>query len=1067
MIETITCAENITRETISATGVSAISDLDGSISLVWSAEGTSVCVRKCVNGILCDGFKIGSDDLVCDGVTVTASIMIQLHNEESVVVIGFSNGGMTLFTQYGEATEMFAFYNFPVVDLKRAVINDRDVLLVLHSNGLLVIVSIEEVLKSPETASTNVIQIGSEEESRLFRNIEVSCIDENPTLIVQDKTQLLSIILPQSTLCHPVSPTDAGILSGIFNYAKSLVSPTIPTPSLRRRKSSNHSIGLHHDVSQFFIPTSQPPVCNSSSITTILELPPETEFVQLTLSPTHEYAISVTDQGSVYLHKTSEPHSLILTMKGYRVNTSAAWTSSTTFSLLSEKNTVENWKIMNPNLCQKIDELDKIIALLPIADSSITCLMIRQETKSVRFNFSKLLLSQISGPIDDMLVAFILSSFTRHNERQLNDNVSVEEVSMSVEILLIFLRDKDVLDQLTKKHLVEKECEMIELYKQVVDMYSEKEDEVVRQNDSLLNSLSIISNFYDVEKTEFDFESFIGWSKTWPLATFAILPDNLVDTIVVPSRQIHPLSSYREFSHNIDSACDSILSPLVLRQSDPFLIRTVEKIFNQYWEYRGKFSLRTAAVQRWLFSRIRRWFPQMVGNKLLRKFLKQFSFNFENNYYFETLVLLAILDELETFQKLLSLSPIMLRFPKCPPTVVDNWQLLVAVSIAAKPASSQSVLDKLKSVYENNYSPNPNSGQFGIDIDIIDALFEVKLVHENVFVRKNTSDIILVQKLVVLIFLFKVGSQSATPSDIEFLLRFFNDLPAADSDKSVFGFEIISRIFPKLVFEWIDLVSEQRETAEQEIEVDVTALDSCISICRCLSFDIGGEQSSSELIFNSLSDDQIACVERMQFLLQILRISIRCSWQCPIRRLFTFDSRKSSCFPTNMEKSAIIDFLVSLALKSRRGSKLVQQVISELGIATIVYEEIIAQLLDQCFDRDIEEFIHGLTSDQFTVIVDRVVTERIAVCIRMLAEDTSRLHGIIYTILSREDMEKYLAISGRNSEKLVKEWICVDGPRDVLISCTRLVNHPKVNSATIDGIHEKTARKLVRAIDEI
>ena len=1067
MIETITCADNIARETVSATGVSAKADSDGSITLVWSSEGTSVCVRRCVNGILCDGFKIGSDDLVCDGVTVTASVIIQQTSGELIVLIGFSNGGITSFTQYGEATEMFAYYNFPVVDLKRAVVSAREVLLVLHSNGVLVIVSLEDFLRDPESASTKVVQLGTEEEPQLFTNIEVSCIDENLAFLVQKKSQLLSVTIPEARRSDPPPSSETGILSGIFDYAKSLMAPTVPSPTLRRRKSSNHSIGLHQEVSEFLVLSKPPPPLSPQSTAIIFELPPEEEFSQLTLSPSNEFVISVTNHGSVSVHRTSAPYTAIVTMKGCQVHNSVAWTSFDSFAVLSEKNTVENWKIMSSNFCNKSDEKEKIIALIPIEHSQITCLMIRQESKLARFDFSKLLLSQISVPIDDILVASVLSSFTRHNERQIYEQVEVDDVSLSVEILLIFLRDPDVLKNLTneKRNLVQRECELIDVYKQVVDLYTEKSDGLTNPDHPLMIPLSIISKFYESEKINFDFESFLGWVKTWPFAT--ILADNFVDVIAVPARppREHPLASYREFSHNIDSACDSILSPLVLRQSDPFIIRTVEKIFGAYWDSVGKAGVRTAAVQRWVFYRARQWYPKMIGNKLMKKFLNQFSFNFENNYYFESLVLLAILDEPDTFHKLLSLAPILLRFPRCPPTLlVDNhWRLLVAVSVSFDPTSLGSFLDKLKTT---DVCMHQHFGQLGIDSDIFDALSEVKIVHEKFFIRDFSSDEMIIKKLIVLILLFKVGSPNATPSDIEFLLRFFNDLPT-DSDKSVFGFEIIARIFPQLILEWINTVNEFREEEAGDGVSDVTALDSCISISRCTVAQQQLEGPKCDLIFHALSADQFACVERMQFLLLILRISLCCSWPCPIRRLFTFDQKSSLIFPTSINKPGIIDFLVSLALKSRRGSKLVKPVAIELNIAQIVYDRIITQLLDQCFDRDIEEFISGLTSDQFSSIVNRVTAERISVCIKMLAEDTSRLHGVIRTILTREEMEYFLSVSAIKSEKIVQEWIHVDGPRDVLVSCTRLANHPKLYKGKLDGRHESVAKKLIRAIDEI
>jgi len=465
-----------------------------------------------------------------------------------------------------------------------------------------------------------------------------------------------------------------------------------------------------------------------------------------------------------------------------------------------------------------------------------------------------------------------------------------------------------------------------------------------------------------------------------------------------------------------------------------------------------------------------------LNNKYLEKFLRKFSFEYENNYYFETLVLLSVVGERDIFEKFLTLAPVMLRFPRVSPSLISgsNWRFLVASVFASSSGDNRrNFLQKLSHIPDVMSASDIglNFGQFGISCDIVDSLAEVQSANcESDFVQISPQeDSLIVQKIAVLMLLFKLEQPGAVGADVENLLRQFNELGQLDSDKVVIGFEILKRVFAKkLVHDWIDQVANlTTENMESQSPVpDTTAMDTCLSICRLLvneGDDVENSRKNGSGIFKPLSGTEIACVKRMQYLLEILKISLKSSFPCPIRRLFNFE--KQSVFPSIVHMEEIVGFLTSLALRSRGGSKLVFQVSSDLAVQSQVYTQIISQLLDQCFDKDIEEFIHGISSEIFSSIIDRVLTERIAVCVRLLAEDTSRLHGIIHTILSREEMARCLQTPVGISDKLVREWVSVDGPRDVLVSCTRLANHPKISSLKFD--HEGIARRLIRAIDEI
>jgi hypothetical protein len=167
------------------------------------------------------------------------------------------------------------------------------------------------------------------------------------------------------------------------------------------------------------------------------------------------------------------------------------------------------------------------------------------------------------------------------------------------------------------------------------------------------------------------------------------------------------------------------------------------------------------------------------------------------------------------------------------------------------------------------------------------------------------------------------------------------------------------------------------------------------------------------------------------------------------------------------DTSAAISLLVSIGLGSREGSRFVHDTAKKLGLYSATCSGIVSQLLDSCFDRDIEEFVKG--ADDLTVIFNRVIRERLGVAVKILSEDTSRLHGLVYTIISPEIATELMNVESK-SERIIREWILVDGPRDVLQSCCRLAVHPKVKSSSTPGVldtYYTISRKLIKAIDEV
>ena len=134
---------------------------------------------------------------------------------------------------------------------------------------------------------------------------------------------------------------------------------------------------------------------------------------------------------------------------------------------------------------------------------------------------------------------------------------------------------------------------------------------------------------------------------------------------------------------------------------------------------------------------------------------------------------------------------------------------------------------------------------------------------------------------------------------------------------------------------------------------------------------------------------------------------------------------------------------------------------SRLGLRQQVDVEMVKTLLESCYDSDIDFHLECVPRESLGELVKAAVRERLSILVRVMCEDTSKFHGIVYTILCPDVVEDLLSHPVPANEALVRDWILEEGFRSVVASCNRLTSHPKlVGVSALDGLKGITQRLL-------
>lgn len=532
-------------------------------------------------------------------------------------------------------------------------------------------------------------------------------------------------------------------------------------------------------------------------------------------------------------------------------------------------------------------------------------------------------------------------------------------------------------------------------------------------------------------------------------------------------RLITDVWSYSQFrSDPVPFVLNSLLSA---PPDDPFICRQVMKIFQKCWEMFPLHDKKEVVIQSWFHNNVNverdvlansvtsplvHFLRQSLGNRLL----------VDNPRLIENLSLMALLTDEETFAGYVTLVPAMVSMTGSFPSAIVGRQWMVTMAAAA--AGDMDLvndiaitIDILSSEYqESNASAwdqdsiamYRNFGQFAIGMkNPIYALFECKINGGNILTSpKRGQDKAEFLKWTILALLHRFESHGEGIPDI---VKLYNRLEN-DADKQTIGFLFIERIYQPIFEKWF----------ETDLRIDESVVDSAISVTRCV-FD-GNPDSSSLQLLVSLSGSELDNLANYGKGLEIFRFMIRSGVD---------KNETNGIIPKKLsdefKKSQIIDFLVSKALSDPSVATVVGETSFRLELKPEVDLAIIRKLLETCFDADIEEYLDSVDISEFRGVVLSSVRDRICIVVRVMCEDTSRMHGLVYTALSAMEVDQIISNKVQKStEKILRDWLVDEGFDGILSSCSRLLLHPLLPGSyrDVSALRDVTQR-LFKTIHEL
>lgn len=620
------------------------------------------------------------------------------------------------------------------------------------------------------------------------------------------------------------------------------------------------------------------------------------------------------------------------------------------------------------------------------------------------------------------------------------------------------------------------ELEKLSIYREVLDLYPTSEE--------LIDSFSV--NFGGTDRgklvevvhrnagygTSVGVLHFVEWIKTLApnrLKTESVSRIRTDEKMIqFPGRRlITDVWSYSQFrSDPVPFVLNSLLSA---PPDDPFICRQVMKIFQKCWDMFPLHDTKEEVIQSWFHNNVNveqdvlansvtsplvHFLRQSLGNRLL----------VDNPRLSKNLSLMALLTDEETFAGYVTLVPAMVSMTGSFPSAIVGRQWMVTMAAAAAGDMDlvddiANTIDILSSEYqESNASAwdkdsiaiYRNFGQFAIGMkNPIYALFECKINGGNILTspkRGQDKSEFLKWTILALLQRFEIHGEG-----IPDIVKLYNRLEN-DADKKTIGFLLIERIYEPIFEQWF----------ETDLRIDQSVVDSAISVTRCV-FD-GNPDSSSLQLLVSLSGSELDNLANYGKGLEIFRFMIRSG--VDKHELTGIIPRKIS---DEFKKCQVIDFLVSKAMSDPSVSTVLGDTAFRLQLKPEVDVAIIRELLATCFDSDIEEYLDSVDVSEFREVVISTVRDRICIVVRVMCEDTSRMHGVVYAVLSAMQVDQIISNKvEKSTETILRDWIVDEGFEGILSSCSRLLLHPLLPSSFRDmsALRDVTQR-LFQSIHEL
>ena len=139
----------------------------------------------------------------------------------------------------------------------------------------------------------------------------------------------------------------------------------------------------------------------------------------------------------------------------------------------------------------------------------------------------------------------------------------------------------------------------------------------------------------------------------------------------------------------------------------------------------------------------------------------------------------------------------------------------------------------------------------------------------------------------------------------------------------------------------------------------------------------------------------------------------------------------------------------------------IQKCADKLKIRSLVDFEIVEQLLESCFDSDIEPHLSSIAPNEFADLIHKTVHKRVGFVLRKVSSDTSKLHAIISATL-KEELLSFVKNNPTDTQALT-DWLSNGHPVEIIDACLHLVCEPRIaNCPKIEKI--ATTCKKIKAL---
>ena len=661
-------------------------------------------------------------------------------------------------------------------------------------------------------------------------------------------------------------------------------------------------------------------------------------------------------------------------------------------------------------------------------------------------------------------VAQVVAEFVRTNNDHVGRSTHTKDVISSANSVISSLNGA------TDPQVVN-ERDAISLYVQVIELYSgcEPLSSPVgsRFRDTARGSIvQLVSGCVEEFPTRLDVRGFSIWMKGFGHMCESAIPSIPVDNI--PDRKVAAVCNpsiirYSLFSKSESAAAAFILN--VLRVcDDPFVSRQVSTILGDLKAMRHIKMSTDILIHDWFVNHVD--IPRDILDRRTHSPLQQFinsNFDFrkiqlENEHLVHSLALLALADDKSLFDSLLPLVPVLVAIPGSFPSVIvgPHWRLALGLYCASALGDIPAILSAVD-VLSSEYSASNGSawdqdaiavgrtfGQLGIGYATpVDALLEAKSSGVNLLVapsRGVDKQTVLAYTILGLLWKFE-----KTGERVDLIISLFNTV--GECDKIGLGQLILERIFSPLVAAWV---------SSTDSPIEVSIVDSVITLLNVMHTGSPPATRTGGLVTGTVSAPFLEEYRKLVYLVRLSvvtgsgRGSIASIFDPAVVKFSTSTAIKAA------DVEAVIDFIVAVCMEAEANSGPALDSAHLLGLRSNVDAEVVRKLLNAGWDSDIEIHAESVPSSEFEAIVLACVEQRLAVLVRCLTEDTSRLHGLIYTVLSPATLDELLKVKVRDEVAGgVKDWVGEDGPESVLQACNRLLLHPCLTNRPIS--HRITA----------